>query len=296
MELTRRDFLRASSAIAAAFSLPVSNSLYAAPLVGETGSPPVVWLQAQTCSGCSVSLLNSIYTMTAADLLTKTISLKYHPTLMAASGPDAVSAAQAAYNAKGYILVVEGAIPTSGQGKYCYLWPGLTAMQGVQDYARNASYIIAVGTCASFVGVAGGSPNPTGTRSLGALVGTTRVINVSGCPTHPDWIVGTIAYILKNKKAPELDSLRRPKLFYANTVHSHCPYREEEDRCLYRYGCKGKKTYCDCSVRKWSGGAANSPGVNWCVLGGNPCIGCTESSFPDGMSPFYARQSGGGDD
>lgn len=291
MELTRRDFLRASAAVAAAFNVPFSRDLSAAPLVGDTGSPAVVWLQAQACTGCSVSLLNSIYYMTAADLLTKTVTMNYHPNLMAAAGADAVAAAQAAYDAKGYVLVVEGAIPTGAGGKYCYLWPGLTALQGVQDYARNAAFVLAVGTCSSYGGVVAGSPNPTAARSLGAAVGTTRVINIPGCPAHPDWIVGTIAYLLANHKAPELDSLRRPKSFYKDPVHERCPYKEEEEgRCLYPKGCKGKKTHCDCSTRKWNGGAANTPGVNWCVLGGNPCIGCTEPTFPDGMSPFYARQ------
>ena len=61
--------------------------------------------------------------MTVADLLLKTVTLTYHPNVMATSGvlvngvapagADAVAVAQAARNAKGYILVVEGAIPVT---------------------------------------------------------------------------------------------------------------------------------------------------------------------------------------
>ena len=90
MGITRRDFLKASSAVAAAFGLKGPVALAAA----APSSPSVVWLQAQGCSGCSVSLLNSIYYATVDGLLLNTLSLDYHPTLMAAAGADAVTAAR----------------------------------------------------------------------------------------------------------------------------------------------------------------------------------------------------------
>jgi hydrogenase small subunit len=292
MGITRRDFLKASSAVAAAFGLKGPAALAAA----APSSPSVVWLQAQGCSGCSVSLLNSIYYATVDGLLLNTLSLDYHPTLMAAAGADAVTAAKNAVGKKGYILVVEGAIPTANGGQYCYLWPRLTALKGVQSYAGNAGFVLAVGTCSAYGGMPGGSPNPTGVRSLGTILGTSRVINIPGCPSHPDWIVGTIAHLLKYRSAPPLDSLRRPQSFFGKTVHSQCPYREDDDDgCLEDLGCKGKKTYADCPSRKWNAGAAGTAGVNWCVLAGSPCHGCTEPGFPDGMSPFYSHESGGGE-
>jgi len=36
--------------------------------------------------------------------------------------------------------------------------------------------------------------------------------------------------------------------------------------------------------------------VNWCVEAGAPCYGCTEPTFPDGMSPFYTLNGPGADD
>ena len=286
MELSRRDFMMATSAVAAAFGLrPLTEACAAAP----SGLPPVVWLQAQTCSGCSVSLLNSIALLNPVDLLTKTISLQYHPTLMSAYGPDAIAAAQAVRNTTGFVLVVEGAIPTASQGKQCYLWPGTTALQGVKDFASKAAFVIAIGTCASYGGVAAGSPNPTAARSVAAVAGTSKLVNIPGCPTHPDWIVGTIAYLLKNGQAPPMDTYRRPKMFFQRTVHETCPYKDDEDRCLEDLGCKGKETYGDCSTRLWNSPGPAQPGVNWCVLSRSPCHGCTEPGFPDQMSPFRAE-------
>ena len=289
MELSRRDFVSASSALAAAFGLKAWEGFDNEALGAEPPPPSVVWLQGQSCSGCSISLLNSIYYMTVDNLLLKTVTADYHPTLMAPAGPNAINVAKAALSRGGYILVVEGAIPTGGTGRYCTLWPGKTMLAGVQEFAQKAAYVIAVGTCSSYGGISAGTPNPTGARSLGACVGVSRVLNLPGCPTHPDWVVGTIAYILANNRLPEVDSLRRPKTFFSQPVHERCPYEDDEGegRCLLRYGCKGKKTRGDCPSRKFNGSAANTAGVNWCVLAGAPCQGCTEPGFPDSMSPFY---------
>jgi Ni,Fe-hydrogenase I small subunit len=46
---------------------------------------PVIWLQAQSCSGCSVSLLNAV-DPDIASVITQTISLNYHQTVMGGTG------------------------------------------------------------------------------------------------------------------------------------------------------------------------------------------------------------------
>ena len=132
-----------------------------------------------------------------------------------------------------------------------------------------------------------GTPNPTTARALDHCVSGKRVINIPGCPVHPDWLVGTIAYLLQNGRAPELDSLRRPKMYFATTVHEQCPYRDDDDRCLEDKGCRGKKAKGDCPRRQWNAAVSKGYGVNWCVIAGSPCQGCTEPGFPDSMSPFY---------
>ena len=289
MALSRRDFLRASSAIAAAVAL--NGRVAFSAVQGGTSAPPVVWLQAQGCSGCSVSLMNTVHYMTADTLLAGTIDLRYHSTLMAAAGPLASGEALSTASDGGYVLVVEGAIPTGEFRECCYLWPGMTAWDGVQAFADNAAYVLAVGTCSAYGGVVAGSPNPTGAVSLGHCIGSGKVINIPGCPSHPDWIVGTIAELLAGR-VPELDSARRPKMFFSKEVHEWCPFEEDsyegqESKCLEHEGCRGKHTRGDCPMRMWNAGEPGGYGVNWCVGAGSPCHGCTEPSFPDGMSPFF---------
>lgn len=297
-QINRRDFLKASSAVAAALGLHGAGFMGTDEAFAKEGTQSVIWLQAQACSGDSVSLLNSIYYMTVDKLLMNTVDLNYHPTLMAGAGEQAIAAATAAKNAKGYVLVVEGAIPTGDSGRYCYLWPGTTALDGVKAYAANAAFVLAVGTCACYGGVTAGLPNPTAAKGVKDIGTGKTIINLPGCPTHPDWIVGTIAYILKNGAAPALDSSGRPTDYYARSVHSQCPYEEYfEDGphaakpgdagCLRKIGCRGPETRADCPYRKWNSGAASTTGATWCITSHIPCHGCTESNFPDGKSPFF---------
>jgi hydrogenase small subunit len=296
--LTRRQFLKASSAVATALGLKISGVLDpedAKALESSAGGVPVVWLQAQACTGCSVSLLNSIRLMTIDQLLVNTLDVDFHPNIMAASGHLAVAAAEKAYRDGGYVLVVEGAIPTANNGTYCYLWDGLTALEGVKRYASRAAFIIGVGTCACYGGLPAGSPNPTGARGLDDYYNGKRVIKVPGCPVHPDWLVGTIAYLLTYGTAPSLDSYGRPLEYFSQYLHAQCPFRETDEAsmlsqqgCLKELGCKGPISKCDCHHRKWNSAAANTDGVNWCCAAGAPCFGCTEPTFPDGMSPFYS--------
>jgi hydrogenase small subunit len=301
MTVSRRDFLRASSALAAAFGMRIPDVFGADEPQGSSAKAaktPVVWLEAGACSGCSVSLLNSIHYFTIDELLLNTLDLKYHSTVMAGAGSAAVSAAQAALAQGGYVLCVEGAIPTAENGKYCYLWPGLTALQGVRDYAANASVVLAVGTCAAYGGVVGGNPNPTLVRPLQDILAESSpdkmVVNIPGCPCHPDWLVGTVAHLLGGGEPENL-----PSEFFGECIHGErCPnYPAYEaghfgwDGCLRHLGCKGPSTYSDCPMRKWNSPGKGEFGVNWCIGSRSPCIGCTEYGFPDEMSPFF--QMGG---
>lgn len=171
------------------------------------------------------------------------------------------------------------------------------------DFQRNAGYILAVGTCASYGGIPAGNPNPTialgveETLSYLGVPGRERppVINIPGCPSHPDWIVGTVAALLAGNM-PELDGDGRPIQFFDSEVHYNCPNRGKgakakvlgDPGCLAGLGCNGQQTHGDCPIRKWNASEAGGYGVNWCIGAGNPCQGCTEPEFPDGMSPFYA--------
>ena len=296
MKITRRDFLKASAALGSALALKASGLMQLQKaLAGGPNAPPVIWLQGQGCTGCSVSLLNTIHYMTIDDLLINTLDVKFHPTVMAAAGDLAVEAAEDARATGGYVLVIEGAIPRGAGGDYCHIWPGMTMLDALRSFAENAGAILAVGTCACYGGMSAGSPNPTSAAGVEDILGRGSAINIPGCPAHPDWIVGTVAAFLAGSPI-DLDGDGRPMEFFCEHVHNNCTNRGlgggqarflGDSGCLASLGCNGQQTHADCPIRKWNASAAGGYGVNWCVGARNPCQGCTEPDFPDGMSPFY---------
>lgn len=251
----------------------------------------LIWLEATGCSGNIISLLNAenpdvIY------LLQEMVTLKYSNSLMAAEGEAAFKKFLDTLNTE-FILVVEGAVSTKDNGLYNiianYNGKRITAMEAVQMAGEKAKYIVAVGTCASFGGPSAAKPNPSKSVSVSEFLGK-EVINVPGCPSHPDWAIGTIASIVAFGK-PKLDAKNRPIIFYGITIHDRCPRRSYFDReifatklgdeeCMFKLGCRGPVTRTDCPVRQWNGY------VNWPIKDNTPCIGCAQERFPDGMEPF----------
>ena len=295
MKIHRRQFLKYCIGSAEALSLPMTviGRLEEAMAAGGASLPKVIWLNGANCTGCTVSLANLFSDSgptDVADLLFNTIDLMFHPNLMGAAGDLAVQ--QLKDTAAGsYILAVEGGIPTAFNGHSCLLWTDqgrdVTAMEAVQMLAPGAAAILCVGSCSSFGGIPAGNPNPTGIVSVSKLTGL-KTVNIPGCPTHPDWIVWTVAHLLSGQM-PVLDGSGRPAALYSTEIHKNCPRKGKEEaktfgvanQCLKELGCRGPKAKTDCPTRKWNSGS------NWCIGAGSLCIGCTESSFPDGFSPFY---------
>jgi hydrogenase small subunit len=168
------------------------------------------------------------------------------------------------------------------------------------ELATDALAVLSVGTCASFGGIAAAAPNPTGCQPVKKVLedrGIRKpVINIPGCPPHPDWFVGTVASILLNglPNTENLDDEFRPTAFYGKLIHENCPRRAYFDEgkfahkfgdegCLYELGCKGPITYADCPLRRWNNG------TNWVIGAGAPCNGCTQPEFPDLLAPFYEK-------
>lgn len=283
MEISRRDFVKCLIASGAAMylsSVPIEQVERA---LAASNSPAVVWLHGAACTGCSVSLLNAV-NPTIDSVLLDTISLKYHPTVMAAAGDAAVQSARSTQASGNYILVVEGAIPTASNGHYCYVWDeggrSVTMAEAVTSLAANAKAIVAVGTCAAFGGVPAANP-ATGVMSVQSFLNR-PVINLPGCPSHPSWMIGALALLIAGTP-PALDQYARPTVFYTpDVIHHRCPRREREEAdrfgqdglCLEELGCKGPRTHADCDIRKWNGGQ------NWCIGANGLCIGCTEPDFP----------------
>ena len=296
-EITRREFLAWGTKLSVLMGLEMS----AVPQVVDalehltSGDAPVLWLQGLSCSGCSVSLLNGEFP-DPVELLTSYISLKFHATLSAATGEVAVAIVHRMIEEGGYYLVVEGSIP-AGLPEACKFGGELVTDQ-VLAAARRAQTVMSVGTCAAFGGIPAAEGNQTGSVSVATFLTenavATPVINVPGCPAHPDWIMGTLVYMLKFGM-PELDDVGRPTMFYGRLIHDQCPrfadYERErfarsfgEDGCLFKLGCLGPLTQADCTMRLWNGR------TNYCIKAHAPCIGCASPNFAaDKAFPFYTK-------
>jgi hydrogenase small subunit len=260
-------------------------------------NPKVVWLNGASCSGCSVSLLNRISDdgpTTAADLLINWINLGFHPTLMDAAGDLAAAQLERAYSQAGYILAVEGGVPTGFGGAACWAYSRhgeeVTFEETVRNLASRAWAIVAIGSCAGWGGIPAAGSNPTSVVGIGEFTGKT-VVNIAGCPPHPDWMVWAMAQLILGNPI-SLDDAGRPAALYGRRVHQDCalkhaPYATTlgvPGQCLQDLGCRGQWTYAPCPVGRWNNG------VSWCVEAGAPCIGCTEPDFPT-EAPFHAGLS-----
>jgi len=275
----------------------------------ETVEIPVIWLQGASCSGCIVSLLNafapSVHTMLLRELAPgKHLNLRVQATAMAGQGQQVLEVIEQTAQAKAgqYVLVLEGSVQLAHP---LFATLGEDAGQEVPiyrkaaDLARSAMAVVAAGTCAAYGGIPAGAPNPTGAMGIAELLSRegidTPVVNLPGCPPHPDWLAGTLATVMRyGLEAVETDEVGRPKMFYGRLVHETCPRRADFDAgkfarnfgepgCLYELGCKGPVTYADCPLRMWNSG------TNWCVGAGAPCHGCVEPDFPDRLSPLYKK-------
>ncbi|MFH0990152.1 MAG: hydrogenase small subunit [bacterium] len=312
-KFTRRDFVRWAIAAPAAMSMVDGFFPKLAEALQEAVKEyPIIWLQASTCSGCSVSVINTIHPSIKNVILEQVLpghqlKLMYHGTLMAATGSLSINTAREVstkYKGK-YVLVVEGAIPTKQEGMYGWVGENenkpITMLNWIDLLGRDAMATLTVGTCAAYGGLPMGEPNPSGcigtSDAYKMLNISTPVINIPGCPCHPDWFIGTVSKILLYgmPKPKEIDEHGRLKLFFGRSVHNRCINRDYlddgifatkfgDEGCLLELGCKGPFTYADCPIRLWNGG------VNWCIGAGGPCIGCTEKGFPDAHSPIYQRR------
>ncbi len=256
---------------------------------------PVVWLETNDSGDNNIAFMNTTFPY-LHQVFADMIDLLYSNTFMAAQGSDALLLLDEAldrYHGE-FTLIVEGAVPTKDGGAYNVIarteHGPLTALAAVTRLGEAARYVVAAGTCASFGGVTAAAPDVTGSLPVSRVL-RREVINVSGCPVNPDWLVGTLAHLLLYGR-PELDELGRPRLFYGFTVHRHCQRRSYFDEkvfakrpgdieCMFSQGCSGPRTGADCPYRQWI------DHVSWPVKANTPCIGCTNRDFPDGSAPFF---------
>ncbi|MFO7886214.1 MAG: hydrogenase small subunit [Desulfobacteraceae bacterium] len=286
VKLTRRDFIKQSAGLAAMMGLGAMAvpDIARAMQTLTSGHPPVLWIQGQSCSGCSVSLLNT-ENPGPAQLLLRYISLVSHQTLSTATGDVFLDTMNKTIEKGNYYLVVEGSLP-AGMPEACMM-----NHEPVTDIVARAAVkskaLITLGTCASFGGIPAAEGNPTGAVSVPDYLKANHIqkefIRLPGCPAHPDWLVGTLVHLL-GFGMPKLDEQQRPRMFYKQLVHDQCPRFADYERenfalkpgdpgCLFKLGCCGPITYADCNIRQWNSGTSS------CIQAGAPCTGCASEHY-----------------
>ncbi len=297
--ISRRSFLRYCTMLGSAMALPPALLPNLARALETARRPSIIWLSFQECTGCTESLTRA-HSPTLEQLILNQISLDYHHTLQAAAGDAAEHAREQAMeeNKGKYIVVVDGSLPAEENGFSTIA--GISNRAMLEDTAKHAAAIIAVGTCAAFGGIPAAWPNPTGAVPVSEIIRDKPIINVPGCPPIPVVITGTIAHFLTFGTLPELDDKGRPKAFFGDTIHDRCYRRPFYDQgkfahsfddegarkgwCLYEVGCKGPTTYNACATIKWN------QGTSFPIQAGHPCLGCSEPDFWDAGS-FYKALS-----
>jgi hydrogenase small subunit len=260
-------------------------------LQGALPKRNLVWLELTGCSGNIISLLDGS-NPDFKYLITQMTNFIYNNSLSANEGQNAMEQLFQVQESD-YILAVEGAVATKNNGLYNiigrYNGKWVTALEAVKTLGEKAAHVIAVGACATHGGVSAARPNPAECTSVQSVLNR-KVIKLTGCPCHPDWFMGTLAYILLYGE-PELDSWDRPLIFYSTLIHDRCPRRSYFDQgifaeklgdktCMFKLGCRGPVTRIDCPTRQWN------QYVNWPIEVDTPCIGCAQFGFPDLMEPF----------
>ncbi|MCD5409695.1 MAG: oxidoreductase [Methanocellales archaeon] len=284
----------------------------------ESSETNLVWLHLSECTGCTVSFLNAEHPDIIQAITKLDIRIPYYKTIMPQQGlfVDGRAVEDAALNAnyaldeflasgKPFVLAVEGAVPRGpdGTGNYGIIAEE-TFLDKIKKLADKALITVAVGACAAFGGMPAAGPNPTDVTGLqflkiakGGVLGANYtskaglpVINIAGCPIHPDRLLLTLAAAILDKiPADFLDEYQRPKPFFppTHTIHENCPRRGFYDLgvlddvyagggCVLKLGCRAPITNADCALRLWN------DGNSMCIQAGAPCVGCTYPTFPDG--------------
>lgn len=273
----------------------------------------VLWLQSGGCGGCTMSLLCADSADFFGSLEDAGINMLWHPSLSVETGADALQILQACANGEVplHALCIEGSMlcGPNGSGRFHMLaGTGKPMIEWVAALAAKADYTIAVGTCAAYGGITAAGVNPTDACGLqydgdqpGGLLGVAYrsraglpVINISGCPTHPDWVTETLMALAAGMfDASQIDALGRPRFYADQLVHHGCTRNEfyefkasaekpSDLGCMMEHmGCKGTQVHADCNTRLWNGDGS-------CTRGGYPCISCTEPGFEEPGHPFNA--------
>ena len=297
--VSRRSFLKFCAAMTAVLALPPTYAPRVAAAVAAAPRLPLIWLRGQACGGDMEALLRAA-NPTTAELFLQFLSVDYLEALMGLSGTAAEQLRDASAKAHrdGYVLVIEGSIPTAEGGAACTIG-GRPLLDVARALSAGAIATIAVGSCAVDGGLGAAAGGTSGATGVGRAISAPRLISLPGCPVNPANLAATIVHYLTFKELPATDPAGRPLFAYGALIHNECERRAhfefgefvqawgdegaQKGWCLYKLGCKGPETFANCASVGFDGG------ISWPVKAGVGCIGCTMPAFWDAMSPFSRR-------
>ena len=264
----------------------------------------LLWLQGGACSGNTMSFLNA-EEPSVCDLVTDFgINILWHPSLGMELGNDLRKLLHGIVSGETPldIFVFEGTVVNAPHGTGQWnRFAGRPMKDWVKDLSQVARYVVGIGDCATWGGIPATSPNPSESTGLqflrsahGGFLGASfrskaglPVINIPGCPAHPDWISQIVVAVATGRAAEiALDTFQRPKTFFTSftqvgcTRNMHFAYKVsatefgQRKGCLfYDLGCRGPMTHSPCNRILWNRQSSKT-------RAGMPCLGCTEPEFP----------------
>ncbi len=235
------------------------------------------WLQGIACNGNTHSFLNYAH----LEKFLTDFTFVHHPLFESACSLEEM--VESYHDCD--ILLIEGSISKEFERA------GVSIVDIINLYAPHVQKIVTVGTCSTF----GGIFKESGYHDSAGLLFCEearrefayhdKVVSISGCPIHPDVLAHTL-YMLRDAVALRLDSFHRPKEFFGYTVHNGCTRNEyfeykiddhafgKKEGCMfYDHGCQAPYTHGSCNKILWNE-------VNSKTRAGQPCMGCTEPTFP----------------
>jgi hydrogenase small subunit len=296
--VSRRSFMKFCAAMTAVLALPATYVPRVAAAVAAAPRLPVLWIRAQACGADGEAFLRAA-NPTTAELFLQFLSVDYLESLMVASGADASAALadSVTANRDGYLVIVEGSVPTAADGAMCTV-AGRPIADVIREVSAGAAGTISVGSCAFDGGLNAAAGGATGASGAGGFV-RGKLVALPGCPVNAFNLAATIVHYLTFKELPATDAGGRPLFAYGALIHNECERRAhfefgefvqawgdegaQKGWCLYKMGCKGPESFGNCASAGFDGG------LSWPVKAGVGCIGCTMPAFWDSMAPFTRR-------
>lgn len=241
----------------------------------------LVWLQGLTCNGNSHSFFNYPHMPS----FSASFEMLYHPLLCGEERFTALLQSEESFD----FLILEGALSHDERLIQRF---GLPFYEILDTFAKRAKHIICAGSCASFGGIFRlRDPEKitgalfSGKEKGGYWLEKNNVMNISGCPVHPKWLVETL-FALRDDEVVSVDEFLRPKEVFSYLAHHGCLRNEyfewkvdskqlgQREGCLfYEHGCQGPMSHANCNKILWND-------VSSKTRAGSPCLGCTEFDFP----------------